>query len=446
MSEPLRPSSVPEPALQTAARLLAEGRPAEAAAHLAALTAEAPTYAAAHVLHATALEADGRPDAAVEAWGQAAFLVPRSPLVRRERQRLLDTPPAGAPEPLETEPSVELVEAETPAEPAAFDDAQVEADGVEAEADESWDTERDGEPEAEDLDDLLQPEPETVGEASPSDENSDPEEATPGAAHEPESGQDPAPDLFPPDALLSPPPAPADEPMPPDPEGASPEPAVLETMELSEFDLDFDPGSDDLDLGHPDGDPSPSTEWAPEPAPANPAPAETPAEPAADWGDLPPTPGPDLLVPEPPDAAPPPPAPEAADAEGWRVLEEEGPAPDDAPPPAAPPSVAVEADLVAPEGDLSPSPPTFEVADELDALISQLEQAPRIRPDPTYSGPSVKFDESGVDEMVSETLAKIYAAQHRYVEAAVMYEKLAAREPEQAEELLRRAAELREKR
>ena len=45
--------------------------------------------------------------------------------------------------------------------------------------------------------------------------------------------------------------------------------------------------------------------------------------------------------------------------------------------------------------------------------------------------------------MASETLAKIYAAQHQYVAAAVIYEKLAARQPEQADELLERAAELR---
>ena len=48
-----------------------------------------------------------------------------------------------------------------------------------------------------------------------------------------------------------------------------------------------------------------------------------------------------------------------------------------------------------------------------------------------------------MDDLASETLAKIYAAQHQYVEAAVIYEKLAARQPDQAEELLDRAAELR---
>ena len=51
-----------------------------------------------------------------------------------------------------------------------------------------------------------------------------------------------------------------------------------------------------------------------------------------------------------------------------------------------------------------------------------------------------------MDEMVSETLAKIYAAQHQYVEAAVVYEKLAARAPARAEAMLAQAAAMRERR
>lgn len=76
------------PPLQQAARLLAEGQPAEARAVLASLVAERPVYAAAHVLHATALEAVGEPSQALEAWHEAHFLVPSSPLVARERARL----------------------------------------------------------------------------------------------------------------------------------------------------------------------------------------------------------------------------------------------------------------------------------------------------------------------------------------------------------------------
>ena len=53
-----------------------------------ACRAATPTYAAAHVLLAVALDAAGDPAEALAAWHRAAFLVPRSPLVRRERQRL----------------------------------------------------------------------------------------------------------------------------------------------------------------------------------------------------------------------------------------------------------------------------------------------------------------------------------------------------------------------
>ena len=80
------------------------------------------------------------------------------------------------------------------------------------------------------------------------------------------------------------------------------------------------------------------------------------------------------------------------------------------------------------------------------AVWHSLPQAPRIRPDPAFNGPAVTVDESGVDDMVSETLAKIYAAQHQYAEAAVVYEKLAAREPARAEAMLAQAAAMRERR
>ena len=86
------------------------------------------------------------------------------------------------------------------------------------------------------------------------------------------------------------------------------------------------------------------------------------------------------------------------------------------------------------------------VADELDALISRLEGAPRIRPDPAFDGPAVSFDDGDVEEMASETLAKIYEAQRQYAQAAAVYETLAARQPERADELLRRADEVRQRR
>ena len=270
-----------------AARLLAQGRPAEAAERLAALVAEAPVYAAAHVLHATALEAAGRPDDALAAWGRAAVLVPSSPLVHRERRRLLE----GA------RPS---------AEPA--------------------------------------------------------------------------------------PPAP---PAPPDDEAAEP-------YDLRAVDERFLWNDDDEDEDA-----------------APPEPADAP---------------PELLPPETPGATDlPTVTPETVGGAGWTVLAEE-----DGPP--ADSGGGAEADVVPPEAAAHP------VADELDALISRLEGAPRIRPDPAFDGPAVSFDDADVEEMASETLAKIYEAQRQYAQAAAVYETLAARQPERADELLRRADEVRQRR
>src|SRR5690606_2258648 len=116
-------------------------------------------------------------------------------------------------------------------------------------------------------------------------------------------------------------------------------------------------------------------------------------------------------------------------------------------PPAAPDEDAVEDARVIPaEETHNPAEPDapLTLADELDALINRLEDAPRIRPDPTFSGPDVSFEEEEEDDdLVSETLARIYAAQRQYAEAAIVYEKLAQQRPGEAEEMLRRAAEMR---
>ena len=268
----------PEPALQTAARLLAEGRPAAAAARLADLVAAAPTYAAAHVLRATALEAAGFVDESIVSWGRAAALVPRSPLVHRERERLMAL--------------------------RVTDDA---------------------------------------------------------------SGLPPAVPATP-------------APRPPAP--SSPRAAYVEA------------------------EPPPALEGAPDEPPREEPPREEPPreEPPRDVLDL------DVSDPL-PDLEDVPPAPLALE-DGPPAALEDGPAP-------------------------------ASDADELDSLIARLDGAPRIRPDPSYSGPEVSLDTPEVDDLASETLAKIYAAQHQYVEAAVIYEKLAARKPDQAEALLDRAAELR---
>ena len=325
------PPTPPEPDLQVAARLLAEGRPADAAERLSALVAETPVYAAAHVLHATALEAAGRPDDALGAWGRAAVLVPSSPLVHRERRRLLEAARALAP---------------------------------------------------------------------PSDRATDaapPPEDRPGEALEGEGA--------PPDVLE--PPAP-DAPAPP------PEPYDLRAVDERFLRDDDDDAADEP--GEPPAaappDPADLFFGAP-PAPGDAAPGGPP-----DTEILPPETPPDLDLPDV--------TPETPGGAGWAVLgEEEVPADHD----------AAEADVVAPEG--------HPVADELDALILKLQDAPRIRPDPAFSGPAVVFDDAGADEVASETLAKIYAAQGQHAQAAAVYETLAARDPSRADELLARADEAR---
>lgn len=267
------PTPPPQPAIQAAAQLLAEGQPGQAAARLAALVDEAPTYAAAHVLYATALEAEGRPQQALDAWGRAAALVPRSPLVHRARVRLLAAGDAPAPE------------RAAPPTPAP-----AEAEGP-------------------DLDREI---------------------------------------------VVDDPPPPA-----------------------------FDAGAEVL-----------------------------PPEPSAHDEDS--------------DAPP-------ADGGGWEVIAEE-------PVPTPPLDARAEPDVMPPDPDAD----AFAVADELDSLIAQLEDAPRIRPDPEFQGPEVAFDNADVDEMASETLAKIYAAQGQYAEAASIYDALARQQPERADEHRQSAAAMRD--
>jgi len=80
--------------------------------------------------------------------------------------------------------------------------------------------------------------------------------------------------------------------------------------------------------------------------------------------------------------------------------------------------------------------------DDLDRLIEELESA-RITPDPDISEmPAPEVDDEA-DDMVSETLARIYAAQRQYDEAARVYEILAAQQPDRAREFFALASEMR---
>ena len=87
----------------------------------------------------------------------------------------------------------------------------------------------------------------------------------------------------------------------------------------------------------------------------------------------------------------------------------------------------------------------LEEDDDLDHLIDELKSA-RIEPDPdaeeTVPTPDLEND---VDDLVSETLARIHEAQDQYREAAQIYVKLASQEPDRSHQYLEKAAEMREK-
>lgn len=89
------------------------------------------------------------------------------------------------------------------------------------------------------------------------------------------------------------------------------------------------------------------------------------------------------------------------------------------------------------DDDLTTDTPHESVADELDALIAGLTGA-RIRPSDT---PAPAPDlESRIEDMASETLARIYADQQQFEEAARVYERLAETRPADRERYLERAA------
>jgi ATP-dependent phosphoenolpyruvate carboxykinase len=81
--------------------------------------------------------------------------------------------------------------------------------------------------------------------------------------------------------------------------------------------------------------------------------------------------------------------------------------------------------------------------DDLDRLIDELESA-RIEPDPDMEAVPEPDLEDDVDDLVSETLARIHEAQDQYRKAAQIYLKLASQEPDQARTYLQKASEMRE--
>lgn len=80
--------------------------------------------------------------------------------------------------------------------------------------------------------------------------------------------------------------------------------------------------------------------------------------------------------------------------------------------------------------------------EDLDRLIDELESA-RIEPTPDVDDVPAPDLDDDVDDLVSETLARIHEAQDQYRKAAQIYVKLASQEPDQAREYLEKAAEMR---
>ncbi|NNE69012.1 MAG: hypothetical protein HKN29_01470 [Rhodothermales bacterium] len=81
---------------------------------------------------------------------------------------------------------------------------------------------------------------------------------------------------------------------------------------------------------------------------------------------------------------------------------------------------------------------------ELDDLIKELETA-RIVPDPQVEPVAPGRLEPDVEDVVSETLARIYANQKFYEEAARVYEKLAVQHADREDEFKQKASEIRQK-
>ena len=374
--EPVSSSDVSKPVaeIQRSARLLADGKAAEALRRLEALSAAVPAYATSQVLLAKAYEAEQRWEDALEAWHRAHFLAPGSPLVQRERRRLLEAKAraaeAASPPELPPEPLPERAE----------DRGAEEVDGEEA------------------------------GEPGKQDEV---------AANEIAEPVEVRPETMPDEVLLNEPlhdvgePSDSEELAEVVPEEAVPEEAVPEV-----FVDDSTPVSDALGTetaepiaGAPDGE---AAWWKASGEFRGEADAE-----GADTGWA--------VVSE----------TETARTEG-AVVEAQIAAPIDEPLPDA----RTEAEGVADTHGVRADPA---VADDLDSLIRELEDAPRIRPDPNFVGEDKDegFDDEIADDMVSETLARIYVAQGQFGEAASVYEKLADQHPEQAKEFRKKAADVR---
>ena len=400
-------SSKPAAEIQRSARLLADGKAAEAVRRLEALSAAVPAYATSQVLLAKAYEAEQRWEDALEAWHRAHFLAPGSPLIQRERRRMLEakaraaeaaSPPELPPEPPSEHPvnrGAEEMDREEEGDSGEQD--ELAANEIEEPAEEKSETMPDEALLNEARHDAAEPsEPEELAEAPP--EEVLPEVFVNDSAPVSDAlGTAAATDIWEDDALHS-------DAHPPVVE----EPLVVAPTLGTET---AEPIAAEPNVGVPDGE---AAWW----------------KSSGDSRD-------DADV-------------EGADT-GWTVVSETETARTE--------GAVMEAQIAAPMDEAAPEARTetehvadahvvdadATLADDLDSLIRELEDAPRIRPDPNFIGEDEEegIDDEIADDMVSETLARIYVAQGQFGEAASVYETLADQHPEGAEEFLEKAADVR---
>ncbi len=385
---PSSESAAPLAEIQIAARLLSDGDVIEALQRLEALSAAVPAYATSQVLLAKAYEAVERWDEALDAWHRAHFLAPGSPLVQRERRRLMDAQFVNVG--YESPPVIPPV----PVDEWGDEEAMEEVFGIEVGEDD---------PMNEPLEDAVKPQP--IAEDTLVAEPFSPDELI-DVVKDSEVHDDEFLDVF------------VDESEPVS--DALGVPIVEETWDDEVVDADETSVKETLvaspeagsDVGEPlESDSDGDVAWWKR---------STDAPKNASEDDV-----------------------EA----GWTVLSEmetEDVRPN-----------IVEGQIVPPiEGPHSNHPkgkgidgsPDANLAEDLDALIRQLEDAPRIRPDPDFGSAEkdvdAHADEDDADNIVSETLARIYVAQGQFGEAASVYEKLAEQHPELAVEFGEKASEL----
>lgn len=391
--------------IQHAIDLLEQGRTDEAIPLLQHMVDAMPMYVAAHVLLARAYEAEQQWRNAQDAWQRAHFFMPNSPSVRdgirRANGRMAtawlppsgEQPPAGSEVP---EPEVPEPEAWSPLIEGAPEAASLEAEPLEPEAEaprgglDTYDAYADDDLEAAWSEpDEREEETEAFREAPPAWEDvempAEDEDAWPAAPTT--RWQEPAPDAY---------------------DGDEPEAGTGADVEAGHEPPELPPEEETfVDL----------TE-APEAPPLPPLRTEVPpnAEPEA------------APTPEEEGASPPP--GHAGAAVSWRETDEEHEAGDGEEAPA----------------EEKTSPPEFRRKtpdfSDLDRLIGELESA-RIVPRPDLDSVPPPELEDEIEDMVSETLARIYASQHQFDEAARVYELLSGQQPERADEFLRKAAEMR---